>query len=98
MSPEEICWKAAKWVEKRGHAKFVLMDESNGHICLLGAINLAMSGDPRQSGGDWRSPLRLLESVIQDAPSSGVAWNNDAERTPEDVIDVLVAAYLRVLD
>jgi hypothetical protein len=85
LTNQEIAAKAADLIEQRGHAKGALYDH-RGRLCLLGALNMAVSGLPRHNHGGTRA-MRYVEQFIGD--QDAVRWNNAPERTPEEVIAVL---------
>jgi hypothetical protein len=46
MSLSQAAYRAAEIAAERGHCKFTEQDEE-GHVCLAGAVNLAISGQPK---------------------------------------------------
>jgi hypothetical protein len=87
--------KAANYMEEHGHAKFAIVDE-NGHVCLLGALNMAVTGSVRGDSNQLShicldkiaAKLGLsTESYAMDA----IDWNNAEERTKAEVVNILRA-------
>lgn len=90
-----IAAKAADLIEERGHAKGIL-ETFDGKLCLLGALNMAAWGSARHHSGGYQA-LRYVEQFIPGNNDrwrryNGVDWNNQPERTQEEVVAVLRAA------
>lgn len=108
MTPSAKLYRdAVEVVRTRGHAKGTLKD-NNGCVCLLGALNAAAFGGPTLwDGGDltecWEPvaydllkhlPETLTPAVAAVTTPVGrvVTWNDEAERTPEEVINLFERA------
>jgi hypothetical protein len=103
---------AAQVLRERGHIKGRLCadtpERGDGPVCLMGAINTAITGDPHKflepmlSRTKWPTDVvaRALIKTIPEAIERGIGdpyidlvdWNNDRDRTPEEVIAVLERA------
>lgn len=89
--------KAASIMKKRGHAKMVLED-SKGRVCLIGAINTALSGSPACWTRDGDRLLTSVETFLRrkfKQPRGGfnaITWNNDPSRDGDEVIAALRGA------
>jgi hypothetical protein len=89
MTPSETAYKAAEVISQRGHCKDLLEDEQ-GRVCFLGALNVAWTGSAR--GFDFPYPVVdaayriLLERNYEDGP---VFYNNEDFTSAEDVILLL---------
>ena len=93
---------AAKILRDRGHCKGKLQDD-DGHVCAIGAINVAVGGDAFFNANDGTEELieirdRTISAVgsnlpIQDGEfdlrSRVALWNNDCSRTAEQVIHAI---------
>jgi len=88
--------QAADLIEKHGHAKYALRN-SEGRLCLLGAINMAVTGDPlHELPASCKLYCKVDEVVKKNRPdfpfhrfNHAVDWNNAPERKPEEVIALL---------
>jgi hypothetical protein len=95
LTNAEALRKAANIMKKKGHAKHELEDKQ-GRVCLLGAINMALFGRPA-SFGDKRSDSLLSHVAAYLSRKLGkrvtdfgaVDWNNDRQRKGEEVIAAL---------
>jgi hypothetical protein len=97
----QVLLKAADLIKERGLAKGTQRD-TDGSLCVHGAISVALFGEPWKVGGDTEPEERLgafLASI--NAPllrTHALAvivcdyWNNAPERTQEEVIAALEAA------
>lgn len=83
----QILLDAATIIEARGHAKGVLED-FRGRVCVLGAMNVAETGDAFGLGSC--EPWRLLVNHLGE--NSIPHWNNAPERTAGEVVETLRAA------
>lgn len=90
MSISQVLFKAAQIIERDGHTKGTLED-SQGRVCLFGAVSKAESGDA-YSGG-WEK-FKTACNILGMTPNDAVDWNNAPERTAEEVIDMLVIASI----
>jgi hypothetical protein len=91
MTNSAVLRKAADHMKKFGHVKGLLEDDE-GRVCLLGAINFALVGEacsmPNRSDtllGHVRRYLKKRFGWNEDA----VEWNNAPERSGEEVIAAL---------
>lgn len=82
----DVLRMAALIIKKQGHAKHYLVDNRN-HVCLAGAINQALTGDPMKWPTRTRRLINLIGEYIGDIDP--VAWNNAAKRRPSEVIAAL---------
>lgn len=85
-----ILCKAAENLEKFGWTKHKLKDRETGALCLMGAINATVNGNPnRFPEGEFNSNAIWTE-VGQRIGFPGIsAWNDFYKRTKEDVLGVL---------
>ena len=85
-----ILLKAAYLIESNGLAKF---ERCNGlGYCVIGAIGFAASGD---SDDDYQPAIQRMVRGVGVADWWKLAdWNNDDERTPEEVVAKLRAVAL----
>lgn len=90
----EVYNAAADALEKHGHALHKLRDEQ-GRMCLWGAINFVVNGDPFSLKGDtsgkYVQPLRPL--IRGKHP---IIWNNSVSRRRADVVRLLRRAAREV--
>lgn len=77
----------------RGHCRNELEDEQ-GRVCLNGAMNIALHGDSMFGNYDTEHPFLEAASVAIGDNCAAVLWNNEPERTPEEVQIALDAAYI----
>ena len=93
MFNSEIYLRAAQYIEERGLAKGTF-EKASGELCIAGACNLAASG-----GRDSYPPV-CGDYWLQLQQWAGTAflseWNDRPERTPEEVIDLLVIASIEL--
>lgn len=81
--------KAADVIEERGHTKYALQD-SQGRVCLYGAINLALSGSATSFSVKVSNTQHQFASRLGfQSASSAIDWNNRNWRTQEEVINRL---------
>lgn len=91
-SDAEILNLAADLIEKNGHAHGRLITD-DGRMCIAGAINMAVNGDPC----DWRGKTHDLLSLVgqyalklKNYDSMNVVdWNNNPARTQASVVAAL---------
>lgn len=91
--------EAADIVRKRGLCKGTLEDE-DGRVCLRGALNAVYWGSPVALliGCNSNGRIFVDGQVLRYLRSRGFIpvttahWNNEPERTAEEVIDVLEGA------
>lgn len=81
-------------LKERGHAKHAL-ETPDGRVCLVGAVNMATTGRPgpsyfmRPSVEELKLNAKCMDKLEK---QSGmyiyglVAWNNDPERTQDEVL------------
>lgn len=100
-------WAAANYMEEHGHVKGVLRDEQ-GRVCLLGAINMVVFGkESMHSRAAYDDPnitvrckaSRAVKDLLRDKLGTEyiygeVYWNNQPERTKDEVVQVLRDAAL----
>lgn len=94
----DLLEKAADVIFTKGHCKGDLQN-SEGNVCALGALELARKGVRLNQEDitilrDYNYTLKLLRSKV----GSGIAsWNDAPERTPEEVMNTMkeVAKDLR---
>src|SRR5271170_880612 len=91
---------AAEQIEKHGHAKHILKD-ANGSMCFLGALEevgcFVGTELNRSAAVAVCKVVGLKHTRYDDFTSRGavgkvVAWNNEDERTAQEVIDAMRAA------
>ena len=84
--------KAASLLDKRGHVKGHLED-AKGRVCMMGAINLACTGDASNCGGRSFDLLdrveRYLQRKFKKRYVSAIEWNNMASRRKSQVVEAL---------
>lgn len=90
-SEQQLAAKAADILERRGHCKAILED-GNGRVCAFGALNLADHGasDHGKNNMGYPEVLRtavLVQAHIGDYSHCLAEWNNQPERTKQEVID-----------
>lgn len=100
MKASEIAEHAAELVSERGHTKGVLWDDAD-RVCIMGAIMISLA-ELEGYSSPTESPNRFeLAPVLSDVTEmsgrllgkrrgqgwmSSVDWNNEPERTGEEVI------------
>ena len=89
MNAHQILVKARNLLDREGHAKHALRDETG--YCQLGARNMATFGTQRFVWGHPdRKAFHAAKEALTDAvgvPSEElVDWNNAPERTKEEVL------------
>jgi hypothetical protein len=101
----DVLYRAADLIDQRGLTKYCLVDHE-GKLCTLGAINMAITGNPYYGGYcSDKEKENLLEETQNRIISrlsalnriyDVVDWNNRPERTKKEVVDALreVAAAL----
>jgi hypothetical protein len=94
----KMLWGAAGAVRERGHCKG-LLEDSAGRVCLVGAIMVAMGFDhPKDFLVSWRDRAQMVEGVERCQKflaRDPITWNNQLNRTAEEVIEVLEKVALR---
>lgn len=80
----QVFLAAADLIEINGHCKF--LREVGGSFCVLGAISKAVTGDPWKLSG-FEPVCRTFEKQI--GARFAASWNNEDERTKEDVVSAL---------
>lgn len=91
-SNAEILRNAAGIMKRQGHARFYLVGPNN-EVCLMGAINQALTGRPTR----WLSRADRLRDMVGiylyrnkiTTLGSPVAWNNQEATTGAQVISAL---------
>lgn len=96
MTPQELAFKAANLIEERGLAKELLQD-SDGSLCVRGAMFQVLMGDPfkwphrlgstAEQIETWRTTERLIEAEV--GYEDVADWNNEEDTTQDDVVQVL---------
>ena len=90
---------AHAYMKEHGHCKYELSD-GHGRVCVRGAINAAVTGDPRTFGSvrslaaaatQRVAEKRLMKAIGLDYDGWGgvaplFAWNNDQKRTKRQVL------------
>lgn len=85
-----ILCKAAENLEKFGWTKHQLKDRETGALCLMGAINATVNGNPNRFPEEEFSPNAIWREVSQRIGFSGIsAWNDYYKTTEKDVLGVL---------
>ena len=102
MKTSEVLRKAADEIRRRGwyQGEFapIEADDDSCPVCAWGAINVAHSGDPRNwyvegAPGEESPALQVLAiAATGDAFRSVPSWNDDPERTVEEVLDAFERA------
>lgn len=91
MKVSTVCAKAAKLIEERGLAKAVLVDRE-GRLCINGAVNLVLNGDPH-IWGDLDSPARRFlaarPTIVRGRYYDVAVWNNRPKTTKSQVVGFL---------
>jgi hypothetical protein len=87
MTPKEILLGAAQNLRELGHCKGQFQNDA-GCVCAVGAIRLAASGSVYHSNESATEATRILRRVVGHHGEFGTIpeWNDDPERTPEEVI------------
>ena len=89
--------RAADLIEERGHAKHALED-SRGGLCILGALRMADAGTTDLTAPRSKGYHKAREKVSDKIGKGDLAsWNNQPERTQQEVIDALRAATAQVI-
>lgn len=96
---QKMLLEAANIVERRGLAKG-RQEDDDGHVCVQGAISIAATGATVNNGDAYCLATKMLSRYLRAtgveerlAPETGCAyWNNQPERTQEDVVGALRAA------
>lgn len=97
----KILMKAADYLEEHGHTKNRNVSHK-GEVCLHGAINAAVYGDPRSSRHEDECQNAVVKRAFDYLTSRGVSgvrcssgfygmaeWNDMPERTKQEVVDAL---------
>lgn len=91
----EVLIKAAAYMQRHGHARGQL-ENTKGAVCLAGAINKVLTGDPQS----WPPRTdRLLKRIARylgfkvgyDDYYPAITWNNQNGRTKRQVVAALRA-------
>lgn len=94
MAPEDLLLAARDVMRERGLARHALEDD-DGSVCLLGAVNTAESGNAYRSLQDLVA-FEALMRVCGDRFGAGIAAaNNEHVATLDEACDVLEAAAKR---
>lgn len=97
MTPKEILLKAAEVIERRGHYKcWYCADDKNPHegpVCAVGALSDAIVGCPDpicMVKPGQRDALEFVKLTLCEklGVTSFPEWNDRAETTAQDVIDL----------
>jgi hypothetical protein len=101
MTPAQIAYKAAEIASQRGHCKNI-EEDSEGRVCFVGALNLAMYGKPYRDEtflGIHHPIVNILTTaaeilrgrgaVMRVSVSTPIDWNNRETTTGEDVVMLL---------
>jgi hypothetical protein len=94
-----VLLKAAELVRERGLAKYT-QEANDGSICLHGALSIAATGRAysgnREECGAALAVHKYLLSIDVDEnltrPGGSACWNNQKDRTADDVIAALEGA------
>jgi hypothetical protein len=98
---QRLAAKAAQVIEFHGHTKNRHVDDATGHVCLAGAIHHArffsVHTKPqydilaRHSQNDSKVVKALMMRIRRIIPSTVTitGWNDEKERTADEVIHVL---------
>lgn len=92
MQAKEILLKAADEMERRGKCSGRYSD-SHGRVCLYGAVNLVMSGDPFHANyvsGGYVDVMNAIEKVVK-----GVNLIDFSDKNNKRTV---VAAFRRAAD
>jgi hypothetical protein len=90
----EVYMAAADALEKHGHALHKLQDE-RGRMCLWGAVNFVVNGDPMSLKGDTSEKyVQPLRPFIRG--KHPIVWNNRVSRRRADVVRLLRRAAAEV--
>lgn len=89
MTPAEVLRKAADVIRARGWRQHDYGEES-GPVCAVGALNVAMGGDPWDDHGPYTAEERLRQFLGWGDSVS--RWNDARGRTVEEVIAALEKA------
>lgn len=90
--------KAIDVLRERGWHQGDFESSHDGSVCAVGALGVACVGNASwlaENQGDWTPVMKTLRTVLQpDDPSTFFIpdWNDDPERTVEDVILALKMA------
>jgi hypothetical protein len=102
VNAQEALFKAVDVLHERGWVQGQL-ERADGSVCLVGAINVAVTGSAAPRDAVWDDKeLALLGTAAFDAVRSEVnepnlgRWNDKRARDVDDVIDALKRAADRV--
>lgn len=89
--------RAADAMAAKGHVRCLFVDV-DGRMCLAGAVQFAHHGDPLR----WNAESDALVGDVAELLGferyyEAIAWNNEPDRKPSDVIAALDAAYIVAL-
>jgi len=94
----QLLLEGANEIEKRGHAKYTEYNARTGGVCLMGAVHIALTGEPAGHATVWFLPLvdeaRLqVYDKMRDflGGSCPVKFNNARERTASEVTSAMRA-------
>ena len=77
---------AADYIEEHGWCQYALV--MSGRVCMLGAVNAAICGDP--AGGGDMLPFEVTDMLHRATGSASLSsWNDARERTKEQVVRAL---------
>jgi hypothetical protein len=99
MKPtSQILRKAGDVLRERGWNRGWFVSQLTGGVCLIGACNVAVDGDPKGHGTANKMPeiLDLLDAVTGPL-SRRATWNDAEDRTADEVCVALDAAYVLAL-
>lgn len=93
MTPAEVLNRAADEIETRGHFKGMLGHDPYApetcRVCLYGALNAARTGDPFADDTTAVPESALFEVLGLNTTADLVDWNDDPDRTADEVVAVL---------
>ncbi len=101
MKTCEVLREAADLIETHGHVKRAYTDNVNGGYCAVGAIKVVVMGDVHTAlipdNDDqlitFHNTFNVVDEYLRDkvctSASRIAVWNDEDERTPEEVIDLL---------
>lgn len=101
MKTSEVLRKAADEIRRRGWCQGEFMppdaNPDDCPVCAWGAVNVAENDDPREwyvkdGPGEESAALEYLQKAYRDEFRSVPAWNDDPERTVEEVLDAFTRA------
>ncbi len=93
----DVLFRGADLLEKRGHVKHIRLDY-DGRMCFLGALDVAQGYPAMVAHKDTDLTMEASEAVgrylglgrgVIDFRSPMAIWNNQDERTGQEVIDAM---------